>query len=128
MNKINNINKCYYLYFSIIIFVLIFLFHYQCQKNLYNNFQDKIMVKPLYDVFHTYLGEIKNKNVHKLLCTQEYGLYNILTVIIILFLFIYLVIKKDITLTTNIILTISILFLIRSITFSYICFNIQNKI
>lgn len=111
-------NENYYLYISILIIIFVFLFHYYCQKNLYNNHQEKIKVKPLYDISHEYFGEIKNKNVYNFLCTTKYGFYDNLIVFIFILTIIYLFIIKDIHLISNSILTIAILFFIRTITFS----------
>ena len=113
-----NISENYYLYLSISIIIFVFLFHQYSQQNLYNKHQDKIKIKPLYDISHEYFEEIKNKNRYKFFCTTKYGFYDILTQIIIIFTIIYLFYTKNIVLISNTILTIALLFFIRTITFS----------
>ena len=116
MNK--NISTNYYLYLSIFIIIFVFIFHYYAQNNLYNNYKEKVKSKPLHDISHEYFGEIKNKKTHELLCLKKYGIYDNITSFIMIFSIIYLLISKNILLISNTILTIALLFFIRTITFS----------
>ena len=103
---------------NILFLILVLIIQYHCQKRLYDNQKVYIKAKPLYDVFHTFLGTVKNKKMKKLLCSSKYGLADLFPGIFPIFIIIYLMYHKNINLLSKFFYTAAILFLLRSITFS----------
>ena len=111
-------NKYQNLFRNIIFLILVLIAQYSCQKRLYIHQKKNIVIKPLYDLFHSLLGEAKNGKINTILCTKRWGMADCLTGITSYFIIFYLLYKKDIEILSNFFYACGILFLLRIVTFS----------
>lgn len=111
-------NKYSILIRNIIFLTLVLILQYSCQKRLYVSQKKNLIVHPLYDTFHSILGEVTNNNLKKLLCTKRWGLADFLTGGTFTFLIFYLIYNKKIEILSNFVYTSTILMLLRIVTFS----------